>query len=520
MSEKILFVDDDSNLLASYQRQLRSHYAVDTSSNGQQGLEAISRQGPYAIVVSDYRMPGMDGVQFLSRVRELAPDSVRMLLTGYADLQTAIEAVNRGNIFRLLTKPCPSDTLTCALAAGAEQYRLMIAERERVEKEKAFLEEQLRQAQKMEAIGSLAGGVAHDFNNFLTVINTTSQLALMELKSCDPSREKFESIQKVGERAATLTQQLLAFSRRQVVEMKILDLNTLLRELEKMLVRLIGEDIELKLVLDKNLGKVHADPGQIGQVILNLVVNARDAMPSGGKLTIETVNKELNSEYVFPQAGQTPGRYVMLSVSDTGMGMTPEIQEKIFEAFFTTKEKGKGTGLGLSIVYGIMKQSRGDIKVYSKPGQGTTFKIYLPRVDEPMEKAGGKVLKEGLPGGQETILVVEDEEEVRKLAVAILRKQGYRILETSPGRDAFLIWEQCKEQVHLLLTDVVMPGLNGPELARRLKYFYPEMKVLYMSGYPDYVIFQPGMLDHGMFFLQKPFSVEGLVGKVREVLDR
>ena len=294
MNEKVLFVDDDSNLLASYQRQLRGQYTVDTSSDGELGLETISRQGPYAIVISDYRMPGMDGVQFLSRVRGMSPDSVRMLFTGYADLQTAIEAVNKGNIFRLLTKPCPSDTLTCALAAGVDQYRLMIAERERAEKEKASLEEQLHHSQKMEAIGRLAGGIAHDFNNFLTVINTTSQLALMELKSCDPSREKFESIQKAGERAANLTGQLLAFSRRQVVEMRVLDLNTLLRELEKMLVRLIGEDIELNLVLDKNLGRVQADPGHIGQVILNLVVNARDAMPSGGKIFIETANKAVS----------------------------------------------------------------------------------------------------------------------------------------------------------------------------------------------------------------------------------
>ena len=346
------------------------------------------------------------------------------------------------------------------------------------------------------------------------------KLLSRNLKDWDPLKGKLESIQKAGERAANLTRQLLAFSRRQVVEMKVIDLNTLLQELGKMLVRVIGEDIELSTVLAKDLGRVKADPGQIEQVILNLVVNAKDAMPSGGKLTIETANVELDREYTHTHFVVKPGRYVMLSVSDTGVGMSPEVRERVFEPFFTTKEKGKGTGLGLSTVYGVVKQSGGYIWVYSEPGRGSTFKIYLPQVDEPLEEEiRKKIVKGGLPGGKETILVAEDEEEVRKLAVDILRKQGYRILEAPHGGDAFLICEQGKEPVDLLLTDVVMPGLNGPDLARRLKYFYPEMKVLFMSGYTDNTIFQQGVLDHGMFFLQKPFSVEGLVGKVREVLD-
>ena len=387
--------------------------------------------------------------------------------------------------------------------------------------EQKRLETQFLQAQKMEAVGRLAGGVAHDFNNLLTIINTNAQLSLLDLKDWDPLKGKLESIQKAGERAANLTRQLLAFSRRQVVDMKVIDLNTLLQELGKMLTRIIGEDIQLSTILDKALGRVKVDPGQIEQVILNLVVNAKDAMPSGGKLTIETANVELDREYAHTHFVVKPGRYVMLSVSDTGVGMSPEVRERVFEPFFTTKEKGKGTGLGLSTVYGVVKQSGGYIWVYSEPGQGTTFKIYLPQVDEPLEEEIRKqVVKGTLPGGTETILVVEDEEEVRKLAVAILRKQGYRILEASNGGDAFLTCEQGKEPVHLLLTDVVMPGLNGPELARRLKYFHPEMKALFMSGYTDNTIFQQDILDHGMFFLQKPFSVEGLVGKVREALDR
>jgi signal transduction histidine kinase len=387
--------------------------------------------------------------------------------------------------------------------------------------EQRRLEVQFLQAQKMEAVGRLAGGIAHDFNNLLTIINTNAQLSLMDLKDWDPLKEKLESIQTAGGRAADLTRQLLAFSRRQVVEMKVIDLNALLQELEKMLTRVMGEDIELGTRLGKDLGRIKADPGQIEQIILNLVVNAKDAMPSGGKLTIETANMEMDQEYVHTHLEMKPGRYVMLSVSDTGVGMTPEVRERVFEPFFTTKEKGKGTGLGLSTVYGVVKQSGGYIWVYSERGQGTTFKIYLPRVDEPLEEeVRKKVVKEELPGGKETILVVEDEEEVRKLAVAILRKQGYRILEASNGGDAFLICEQGKEPVRLLLTDVVMPGLNGPELARRLRYFYPEMKVLFMSGYTDNGVLQQGVLDHGMFFLQKPFSVDGLTGKVRSVLDR
>ena len=385
--------------------------------------------------------------------------------------------------------------------------------------EQKKLEAQFLQAQKMEAVGRLAGGVAHDFNNLLTVINSHSQLALLELREWDPLREKFESIQKAGERAANLTRQLLAFSRRQVVEMKVIDLNNLLRDLEKMLHRVIGEDIKLETSLTDGLGRVKADPGQIEQAILNLVVNARDAMPSGGKLTIETGNEEVDQEFSGKHMGLKPGRYVRLSVSDTGVGMPPEVKERLFEPFFTTKEKGKGTGLGLSTVYGAVKQSGGEILIYSEPGFGTTAKIYLPAVDEPLEAAKRKPGGERMPRGSETILVVEDENEVRKLALGILSKQGYRVLEASHGGDALLMLEQTREPVQLLLTDVVMPGINGPDFARRLKFIYPDLKVLYMSGYADNVIFQQGILEQAVAFLQKPFTVEKLAGKVREVLD-
>ena len=385
--------------------------------------------------------------------------------------------------------------------------------------EQKKLEAQFLQAQKMEAVGQLAGGVAHDFNNLLTVINTHSQLALEDLKEWDPLREKFEAIETAGQRAANLTRQLLAFSRRQVVATKVLNLNEIVQDLEKMLRRLISEDIILTTKLDEKLGRIKADPGQIEQVIFNLVVNARDAMPKGGKLGIATSNEILDHEYSRTHMGMNPGRYIMLSVSDNGVGMKPKIRERIFEPFFTTKEKGKGTGLGLSTVYGIVKQAGGDISVYSEPGQGTTFKIYLPQVDEPLERPAEERTPGKTPSGHETILIVEDEEEVRKLAAEILSKHGYRVLAAPSGGEALLLCEKQNGPIHLLLSDVIMPEISGPEFARRLKIILPEMKSLFMSGFPDNALHQNGLLDQGVSFLQKPFSVEGLTKRVREVLD-
>jgi PAS domain S-box-containing protein len=395
-----------------------------------------------------------------------------------------------------------------------------ITERKRTEMEMATLQEQLRQSQKMEAIGRLAGGIAHDFNNLLTVIKGFSQLSLLELKEGDPLRRNIDEIEKATERAASLTRQLLAFSRRQVMEMKILDLNTLLRDLDKMLRRIIGENIELSTLLAKDLGRAKIDPGQIEQVIMNLAVNAKDSMPSGGKLTIETANAELDESYAHHHADVKPGRYVMFSVSDTGVGMTPEVRERVFEPFFTTKEKGRGTGLGLSTVYGIVKQSGGNIWVYSEPDHGTTFKIYLPRVDEPLEELREKPMGEELPHGTETVLVVEDEEKVRTLTVEILGRQGYRVLEASQGDDALAISEKHKGPIHLFLVDVVMPGISGTELAKHLMSLHPETRILYMSGYTDNVIVHHGVLEKGVNYIQKPFTIDELTRKVREVLDK
>jgi two-component system, cell cycle sensor histidine kinase and response regulator CckA len=404
---------------------------------------------------------------------------------------------------------------------AALELVIPITERKRAEEEMVAVQEQFRQSQKMEAIGQLAGGIAHDFNNLLTVIKGYSQMTSMELKEGDPLKERIEQIKRAADRAADLIRQLLVFSRRQTLELKVIDLNTALRNLEKMLRRVIGEDIELVIHLPEDLGGVKTDPGQIEQVIMNLAVNAKDAMPSGGKLTIETANVELDEEYARNHVAVKTGGYVMLAVSDTGMGMTPEVRDRVFEPFFTTKEEGKGTGLGLSTVYGIVKQSGGNIWVYSELGKGTTFKIYFPRVDEPLDEISEKVtVRKGLLRGSETILVVEDEEEVRKLVVWGLEGQGYRVLDAPQGLDAFLIGKENQGPIHLLVTDVVMPKMSGRDLAERLASIRPGIKVLYMSGYTERAIAHKGILDKGINFIQKPFTVDELARKVREVLDK
>ncbi len=395
-----------------------------------------------------------------------------------------------------------------------------ITERKRAEQEMKTLEEQLRQSQKMEAIGRLAGGIAHDFNNMLTIIKGYSQLSLSELKEDHPLRENLEGIQKATDRATGLIRKILAFSRRQVMEMNVLDLNILLIDLDKLLRRIIGEDIELVTVLAEDLGRVKVDPGQIEQVILNLAVNAKDAMLNGGKLTIETANAQLDEAYARSHIAVIPGRYVMFSMSDTGVGMSPDVRERIFEPFFTTKDKDKGTGLGLSTVYGIVKQSGGNIWVYSELNQGTTFKIYLPREEEPLEEIREKRVEEELPYGSETVLVVEDEEELRKLAVQILQKQGYKVLEAPQGDEALLISQKYEGPIHLLITDVVMPGMSGRDLSERLTPLRPEIKTLYMSGHTNSAIIHHGVLEPGVNLLQKPFTPEALVRKVHGVLTK
>lgn len=385
--------------------------------------------------------------------------------------------------------------------------------------ERKQLEEQLRQSQKLEAVGQLAGGVAHDFNNLLTVINGYSDLLLRKLGKEDAMRLNVEEIKKAGERAAALTRQLLAFSRKQVLQPKVLKLNAVVADVEKMLRRLIGEDIDLLTVLEPSLGQIKADPGQIEQVILNLVVNARDAMPQGGKLTIETSNVDLTTEYERRRTDIKPGKYVMLAVSDSGTGMDAETQARIFEPFFTTKEKGKGTGLGCSTVYGIVKQSEGNIWVYSEIGKGTTFKVYLPRIDGEVQVDGAHESPFELRRGREIVLLTEDETPVRRLTRMILEMNGYEVLEATNGNEALAIYKKHRGRFDLIVTDVVMPNMSGPELARTLEALSPGIKVLYLSGYTDDAIVRHGLLDQKMAFLQKPFTPDALLRKVREVLD-
>ncbi|MBI1865278.1 MAG: PAS domain S-box protein [Nitrospirae bacterium] len=379
------------------------------------------------------------------------------------------------------------------------------------------LEAQLRQSQKMEAVGRLAGGVAHDFNNMLTVITGYSEFLLKRLSESDPIRSEISAIRQAGERAAGLTRQLLAFSRRQVLAPQVLSLNKVVSEMEKMLGRLIGEDVEIIMVLGRGLSNVKADPGQIEQVVMNLAVNARDAMPEGGKLTIETADVDLSEAYVREHVGVVPGRHVMLSVSDTGHGMDDETRSHIFEPFFTTKEVGKGTGLGLATVYGIVKQSGGHVSVYSEPGRGTAFKIYLPRAEEEATPGQEVVPSEELRG-TETVLLVEDEEGVRDLASRVLRENGYTVFEAENGQTALDVLDRHEGPVDLVLTDVVMPGMNGFELTKRASVLRPGSDVLYMSGYTEEMIGERGLLEADIPFLPKPFTPEALLRKVREVL--
>jgi signal transduction histidine kinase len=480
----------------------------------QRAIREVHEQN--AIVSVEYVLPGQNReVHYEARLVPLGDTHMLMIVRNISERkETEVALRNAQHALEDRVRERTEE-----LVKANQALRDEIAERKRGEEERRHLEDQLRQAQKMEAVGQLAGGIAHDFNNMLTVITGYSQLLLEGLTRNDPLRVNVQQIQEASGRASALTTQLLAFSRRQVLQPKVLNLNTIVGNIEGMLGSLIGEDITLTTKPFQTPALVEADPGQIEQVIMNLAVNARDAMPKGGQLTIETFAADLHEVPLSSHDRIPPGNYIVLAVSDTGHGMDAKTQARIFEPFFTTKEPGKGTGLGLSTVYGIVTQSSGYLFVYSELEKGTTFKIYLPRVMKDTTAVAPMPAVMLPMHGTETILLAEDEEMVRTWAAGVLRSKGYRVLTARNGKEALRTMEAHAGPLHLLVTDVVMPEMGGRELTERVTSLHPTIKVLYMSGYTDDAVIRHGVLNAGAAFLQKPFTPNMLASKVRELLD-
>ncbi|HVW27698.1 MAG TPA: response regulator [Polyangiaceae bacterium] len=512
---KVLLVEDNENDAMLSLMELRragytvEHARVDTRADMIAALES----GHWDLILSDFSMPEFSAPEAFRVAREHGTDTPFIIVSGTVGEDVAVDAMRAGvNDYVLkgaLARLAPA--VERELREAAQR-----AERRKMEERLALADRMLQQSQKMEAVGRLAAGVAHDFNNILSVILSYSDMLLADQVPVERMKEDIDEIHQAALRAADLTRQLLTFSRQQVVAPRVLNLNDTVVSLDRMLRRLLGERIELKSVMATDLGMVKADPSQIEQVVMNLVVNARDAMPNGGVVTIETANVELDETYAASHPHAKTGPHVMLSLTDTGTGMSYETQMKVFEPFFTTKEKGKGTGLGLAMVFGIVRQSGGTIWLHSELGQGTTFKIFLPRSDDAVSEAKVTVTTTRAQA-VETLLVVEDDPSVRQVVISILRRLGYRVLAAESSRHAM---ELCRapEEIHLVISDVMMPEKNGPELVAELKQIRPAMKTLFISGYTDAAVVPSGTLENEVHFLQKPLTPEALAEKVGRIL--
>jgi two-component system cell cycle sensor histidine kinase/response regulator CckA len=516
--KRVMVVDDDEGLNRLLQKALRK--AGFEAQGAFTGSDAIvcATADPELILLLDQHLPDMSGTQLIRTLNERDCSVPFVAMTGHGDEKIAVEMMKLG-ARDYLTKNL--DLIDLVPKVFRRVFRELDTEKRLAasEAERERLEKQFHQAQKLESIGRLAGGVAHDLNNLLSPILGYGELLLLENAGADRRRENVEQILKAGRRARDLVRQLLAFSRRQTLQFRPIDLNALLKNFQKLIRRTIREDVDIRILPTKSLPLIKGDMGQLEQVVMNLAVNAQDAMPDGGALIIETGSVELDEHYASEHEGVTPGLYVLLTFSDTGTGMDSETLGQLFEPFFTTKELHEGTGLGLSTVYGIVKQHGGNVWAYSEPGLGATFKIYLPVSTESLP-VGNRPPESEAKGGSETILLVEDDEDVRELAFAILERNGYALLVAESGQEALSLLEHHDGPLHLILTDVVMPGINGRQLFDQASVLYPHAKALYMSGYTRDVIAHRGVIDAGVNFIQKPFSVKLLATRVREVLDQ
>jgi signal transduction histidine kinase len=505
---RILLVEDnpsDARLILEMLRDAAPFRFELEQAEGLEGAFAHLRGSEVDLVLLDLGLPESQGLATFERLRREVPAEPVVVISGLDDEELAMAAVRAGAQDYLVKGQIEAPLLVRVIRHAIGRHAL---------------EEQLRKAQRMEAIGQLVAGVAHDFNNLLTAILGNVEIQIQDLAAGDPARGGLSEIKSAAERGAVLIRQLLAFSRQQVLEPRVLDLNALIQNLQELLRRVVGEKVELRTRLASPVDSVRADPGQLEQVIFNLAANARDAMPHGGTLTLETRNVELDESYPESHATVRPGHYVLLTVSDTGVGMDAATRGRVFEPFFTTKPRHKGTGLGLATVHGIVHQSGGHVWAYSELGQGTAFKVYLPRLDEPAQPAAPVRRSEWALSGTETVLVVEDDDAVRALTCRALETCGYRVLVAGDAEEALRIVGSHAGPIPLVISDVVMPGIGGRELAARLTSLRPESRVVFVSGYSEDAIAHQGVLAPGVHFLQKPFTLEGLARKVREVLDQ